>query len=143
MNEDEFMAIYHIAYHGYEREPSPDQMQEHLTAFNAGLAAAPYIEEAVVGRYAGNPADGYHDAACVKFKDLDAYSMHMQAPHGPDEATHLRENVARVRSFDIITADEPADTPEQIIELFKMRWALFPDVAKVLREDVDAHFPFL
>jgi hypothetical protein len=24
----------------------------------------------------------------------------MRAPHGPDEATHLRENVARIRAFD-------------------------------------------
>ena len=75
----------------------------------------------------------------MNFKDLDAYRLHTQAPHGPDEATHLRENVARVRAFDIITADEPADTAEKIIELYKMRWEMFPDVAKALREDVDAH----
>lgn len=137
------MAIYHIAYHGYKREPSPGDMQNHLAAFRAGLAAAPYIDEAIVGRYAGNPADGYHDAACVKFNDLEAYRIHMQSPHGPDEATHLRENVARVRAFDIITAEEPADTAEKIIDLYKMRWQLFPDVAKVLREDVDTHFPYL
>ena len=137
------MAIYHIAYHGYKREPSPEEINEHLAMFTAGLAAVPYIEEAFVGRYAGNPADGYHDAACVKFKDLEGYKIHMLSPHGPDEARNLRENVARVRSFDIITADEPADTAEKIIELYKMRWEKFPDVAKVLREDVDTHFPYL
>lgn len=137
------MAIFHIAYHGYRRAPSPEQMQAHLAMFGAGLAAAPYIEESFVGRYAGNPADGYDDAACVKFKGLEAYRIHMRSPHGPDEATHLRENVARVRAFDVITAEEPADTAEKIIELYKMRWELFPDVAKVLRDDVDAHFPYL
>ena len=137
------MAIYHIAYHGYRREPSPEEMQERLAMFNAGLATVPYIEEGFAGRYAGNPADGYHDAVCVKFKDLQAYRIHMQAPHGPDEATHLRENIARVRSFDIITAEEPADTAEKIIELYKMRWELFPDVAKALREDVETQFPYL
>lgn len=137
------MAIYHIAYHGYKRASSAEETATQLAMFNAGFAAAPYIEEFFVGRYAGNPADGYHDAACVKFKDLEAYRIHMQSPHGPDEATHLRENVARVRAFDILTADEPADTAEKVIDLYKMRWELFPDVAKVLREDVDTHFPYL
>ena len=137
------MAIYHIAHHGYKREPSPEQLQKNLATFNAGFTAAPYVEEFFVGRYAGNPADGYHDAACVKFKNLEAYRIHMRAPHGPDEAAHLRENVARVRAFDIITADEPADTAEKIIELYTERWKLFPDVAKVLREDVETDFPYL
>jgi hypothetical protein len=83
------------------------------------------------------------DAVCVKFKDLEAYRAHMRAPHGPDEATHLRENVARITAFDIITPDEPADTKAKIIELYKERWTLFPDVAKVLREEVDARLPYL
>lgn len=137
------MAIYHVAYHGYKREPSPQEVEKSLAMFSQGLAAVPYIEEFFVGRYAGNPQDGYHDAVCVKFKDLDAYRIHMRSPHGPDEAAHLRETVARVRSFDVLTAEEPADTAEKIIELYKERWELFPDVAKVLREDVDTHFPFL
>jgi hypothetical protein len=79
----------------------------------------------------------------VKFKDIDDYAIHMRAPHGPDEASHLRQMVARVRSFDIVTPDEPADTAEKIIALYKERWELFPDVAKVLREEVDAQFPYL
>jgi hypothetical protein len=137
------MPIYHISYHGYKRDPSPKETEENLVIFNAGLAAAPHIEEFFVGRYLGNPHDGYHDATCVKFKDLDAYRIHMRSPHGPDQATHLRENVARVRAFDIITADEPADTAEKIIELYKERWELFPDVAKVLREDVETSVPYL
>jgi hypothetical protein len=51
--------------------------------------------------------------------------------------------VARVRSFDIITPDEPRDTAEKIIGPYKQRWELFPDVAKVLHADIDAHFPYL
>ena len=137
------MAIYHIAYQGYKRAPAADEMNKQLAMFNAGFAAAPYVEEFFVGRYAGDPADGYHDAACLKFKNLDGYRIHMESPHGPDEAAHLRENVARVRAFDVITADEPADTAEKIVELYKMRWERFPDVAEVLREDVETHFPYL
>ena len=110
--------------------------------FQAAFAAAPFVEEGFVGHYFG-PEDGYHDAVCVKFKDLEAYRTHMRAPHGPDEVTHLRENVARVRAFDIITPDEPADTSAKIIELYKERWKLFPDVAKVLREELDARLPYL
>jgi hypothetical protein len=39
--------------------------------------------------------------------------------------------------------DEPADTAAKIIELYKERWKRFPDVAKVLREEVDARLPYL
>ena len=137
------MAIYHIASHGYKHAPSDEDMAANVAMFTAGFTAAPHIEEFFVGQYAGNPADGYHDTACVKFKDLDAYRLHMESPHGPDEATHLREHVARVKAFDVLTADEPADTAAAIIDLYKMRWERSPDVAKVLREDVDTHFPFL
>ncbi|EFV13826.2 hypothetical protein [Segniliparus rugosus] len=137
------MAIYHIAYHGYKRKPTMEEAEQRLSMFNAAFSAAPYIEEGNAGRYLGNPEDGYDDAAWVKFKDIEAYGIHMRAPHGPDEANSLRETVARVRSFDIITPDEPADTPQKIIELYKQRWELFPDVAKVLREEVDASFPYL
>lgn len=110
---------------------------------NAAFTAAPFVEEGIAGRYLGNPKDGYHDAACVKFKDIEAYRTHMRAPHGPDEATYLREHVARIRAFDIVTPDEPSDTEAKIIQLYKERWELFPDVAKVLREYVDASLPFL
>jgi len=79
----------------------------------------------------------------VKFKTIDDYAVQMRSPHGEDEATHLKALVARVRSFDIITPDEPADTAEKMIGLYKERWELFPDVAKVLRENVEAHFPYL
>lgn len=137
------MAIYHIAHHGYKQAPTAAEMAAQLAMFTAGFETAPYVEEFSVGRYGGRPADGYHDAACVKFADLDAYRLHMQAPHGPDEATHLREKVARVRAFDILTAEEPTDTAEKIIALYQMRWDLFPEVAAVLRNDVDADFPYL
>ena len=136
------MPIYHIAYHGYKRKPSDKEMQERMAMFQAAFAAAPFVEEGFVGHYFG-PEDGYHDAVCVKFKDLEAYRTHMRAPHGPDEAANLRETVARIRVFDIITPDEPADTAAKIIELYKERWRLFPDVAKVLREEVDARMPYL
>jgi hypothetical protein len=137
------VAIYHVAHHGYKQAPTAEEMAAQLAMFTAGFEAAPYVKEFFVGRYAGNPADGYHDAACLKFVDLDAYRAHMQAPHGPDEATHLREKVARVRSFDILTAEEPADTAEKIIEFYKMRWEMFPEVAAALRNDVNADFPYL
>ena len=137
------MAIYHIAYHGYKRKPSPEQMEKQVAMLNAAFAAAPYVEDGAAGRYLGNPDDGFDDAAWVKFNDIDDYAIHMRSPHGPDEAAHLKEMVARVRSFDIITPDEPPDTAEKIIGLYKQRWELFPDVAKVLREDVDTHFPYL
>lgn len=137
------MAIYHIAYHGYKRKPSPEEMKERLAMLNGAFAAAQYVQEGAAGEYLGNPNDGFHDAAWVKFKDIDAYGIHMRSPHGPDEANSLREVVARVRSFDIITPDERADTAEKIIELYRQRWELFPDVAKVLREEVDASFPLL
>jgi hypothetical protein len=67
----------------------------------------------------------------------------MLASHGPDEANHLRRHVARVRAFDIISSDEPANTGAKIIELYKERWQLFPEVAKVLREEIDARLPYL
>ena len=137
------MAIFHIAYHGYRQKPSQGQFEAQVAMLNAAFAAAPYIEDGAAGRYAGPPEDGFDDAAWVKFKTIEDYAIHMRSPHGPDEATHLREMVARVRSFDIITPDEPADTAEKIIGLYQQRWELFPDVAKVLREHVDAHFPYL
>jgi hypothetical protein len=137
------MAIFHIAYHGYRRKPSEEEAEQRLAMMNAAFAAAPYVEDGAAGHYAGNPAAGFDDAAWVKFKDIDAYEIHMRSPHGPDEATSLRDTVARVRSFDIITPDEPAGTQQKIIELYKQRWELFPDVAKVLREEVEASFPFL
>jgi quinol monooxygenase YgiN len=140
--EDHLMPIYHIAYHGYKRQPTNKEMQERMAMFQAAFAAASFVEEGFLGHYFG-PDDGYHDAVCVKFKDLEAYRAHMRAPHGPDQASHLRQNVARIRAFDIITPHEPADTKAKIIELYKERWTLFPDVAKVLREEVDARLPYL
>ena len=137
------MAIFHIAYHGYRQKPSQEQFEEFAGMLNAYFAAAPHIEDGAAGRYAGHPDDGFHDAAWVKFKSVDDYAFHMRAPHGEDEAAHLKSKVARVRSFDIITPDEPTDTADRIIALYKERWELFPGVAKVLREDVDAHCPYL
>jgi ubiquinone biosynthesis protein COQ9 len=136
------MPIYHIAYHGYKRPPFAEELKARMTMFEAAFADASFVEEGFLGHYFG-PEEGYHDAVCVKFKDLEAYATHLRLPHGPDEATHLRENVARIRAFDIITIDEPADTKEKIVELYKERWKKFPDVAKVLREEVDAKLPYL
>lgn len=137
------MAIFHIAYHGYRQKLSREQFEEFAGMLNSYFATAPSIEDGAAGAYAGSPGDGFHDAAWVKFRTIDDYAVHMRSPHGEDEAAHLKAMVARVRSFDIITPDEPAATAEQIIDLYKQRWELFPDVAKVLREDVDAHFPYL
>jgi hypothetical protein len=137
------MAIYHIAYHGYRVKPSPEQFEAQVAMLNAAFAAAPYIEDGAAGRYQGHPDDGFDDAAWVKFADVESFAVHMPAPHGPDEATHLKQLVARVRAFDIITPDSPPGTAEQVLALYKERWELFPDVAKVLREDVDTHFPYL
>jgi ubiquinone biosynthesis protein COQ9 len=117
-------------------------MEERLAMLNAAFAAAPYVEEGIAGHYLGDPKDGFHDAAIVKFKDVEAYKSHMRAPHGPDEATYLRENVARIRAFDIITPGEASDTKAKIIELYKERWELFPDVARVLKE-LEASLPYL
>jgi hypothetical protein len=137
------MAIYHIAYHGYRVTPSAEQMEAQLAMLNAAFAAAPYIEDGAAGRYQGYPDDGFDDAAWVKFADVESFAVHMRAPHGENEAEHLKELVARVRAFDIITPDSPPGTAEQVLALYKQRWELFPDVAKVLREDVDTHFPYL
>ena len=138
------MPIYHIGCHGYKRKPSIKEMADRIAMLEAEFATKPYIENWIIGRYFGNPQDGYHDAACLKFKDIEAYRTHMLDPHGRgDEATMLRKMVARVQAFDIITADEPGDTEEKIIELYKARWEKFPDVAKALREDVDTIFPYL
>lgn len=136
------MPIYHIAYHGYKQKPSDHELQQSFAMFQAAFAAAPHIEHRFAGHYFG-PEEGFHDAVMVKFKDLAAYRVHMIAPHGPDEANHLRQRVARIRAFDIITPDEPADTQAKIVELYKERWNKFPDVAKVLREEVDARLPWL
>lgn len=137
------MAIFHIAYHGYRQQPSEHEFDQFTGMLNAYFATAPYIEDGAAGRYAGHPDDGFHDAAWVKFATLEDYAVHMRSPHGDDEATHLKEKVARVQAFDIVTPDEPADTAERIVALYKERWELFPDVAAVLRHDVDARFPYL
>lgn len=137
------MAIYHIAYHGYRTTPTPEEADRHAAMLNAAFAAAPYAADGAAGRCLGDPADGFDDAPWVKFNTIEDYAIHMRSPHGPDEANSLRATVAKVRSFDIITPDEPADTSEKIIALYKQRWELFPDVAQVLREDVDASFPYL
>ncbi|MBT8340970.1 MAG: hypothetical protein KJP07_13220 [Desulfatitalea sp.] len=138
------MAIYHIGCHGLKRAPSNKEIANRIAMLEAEFATKPFIESWIAGRYFGNPQDGYHDAACLKFKNIEAYRTHMLDPHGQgDEATMLRKMVARVKAFDIITPDEPGDTEEKIIELYKARWELFPEVAKALREDVAASFPFL
>lgn len=137
------MAIHHIAYHGYKRKPSAQEVDERLALVNAVLAAVPFVEDGAAGHYVGNPPNGFDDATWVKFKDIEAYGTYMRSPHGPDEANWLREKVARVCSFDIITPDEPADTADKIVEIYKARWTLYPEVAKVLREEVDASFPYL
>ena len=137
------MAIYHIAYHEYRVKPSQEQFEAQVKMLNEAFAAAPYVEDGAAGRYQGHPDDGFDDAAWVKFADVESFAVHMHSPHGPDEAAHLKANVARVRAFDIITPDSPPGTAEQVLALYKERWELFPDVAKVLREDVDTHFPYL
>jgi hypothetical protein len=135
------MPIYHIAYHAYKSKPTEEQLMAQMAMFQGAISGASFVEDGFLGRYFG-PED-FHDAVCIKFKDIESYRAHMIAPHGPDEANHLRANVARIRAFDIITPDEPTDTGAKIIELYKERWKLFPDVAKVLREVVDAKLPYL
>lgn len=137
------MPIYHIACHTYKKKPTPQEFSQRAAMMQAAFGSAPYVEEGITGLFLGDAKDEFHDAACVKFKDIEAYREHMLAPHGPDEANYLRQHAARVRAFDIITPDEPADTSEKIIQLYKERWAKFPDVAKVLREEVDASMPYL
>lgn len=111
-----FMPIYHIAYHGCKSKPSEKEMQERMAMFQAAFAAAPYAKEGFLGHYFG-PEDGFHDAVCIKFKDLEAYRAHMRAPHGPDEANHLRQTVARIRAsrlhrvgrgFESLSAHQPS-----------------------------------
>jgi hypothetical protein len=58
------------------------------------------------------------------------------------DAAHLRQNVARLRAFGVITADEPADIKDKIVELYKERWKMFPEVAKLLSEGVGASLPY-
>ena len=111
------MAIFHIAYHGYRQKPSQEQFEEFAGMLSAYFAAAPYIEDGAAGRYAGPAEDGFHDAAWVKFNSVDDYAVHMRSPHGEDEATHLKETVARVRSFDIITPLGLPVVPEVYIRM--------------------------
>jgi hypothetical protein len=79
----------------------------------------------------------------VKFKNTDDCAIYMRAPHGPDEASHLRQMVARVRSFDIVTPDEPADTAEKIIALCKERWELLPDWPRYFGKRSTRSTPYL
>ena len=136
------MPIYHIVWHGYKAEPSERVLKERYAMFQSAFGDASFIERGIVGRYLG-PDDGYHDAVCVKFQDLECYRKHMLTSYHIDEAAHLRETVLRIRAFDIITPDEPDDTEAKIIGLYKERWKLFPEVAKVLREEIDARMPGL
>ena len=137
------MAIFHIACHGFKHAPSDQELAARVKMLDAEFATKPFMENWIVGRYFGNPVDGFHDSACVQFKDLDAYRTHMLDAHGQgDEAAMIRQHVARIRAFDILTPDEPADTKEKIIELYKARWEKFPEVAEALRE-INADLPYL
>jgi len=77
-------------------ESDKAEVWQRFAMFQAAFATLPFIESGLVGHYFG-PEEGFHDAVCVKFKDLAAYREHARAPHGPDEANDLRKHV-RVKS---------------------------------------------
>jgi len=60
------------------------------------------------------------------------------------DADHLREAVLERGADPVIPSKSNRRAPLPYDKaLYKERWELFPDVAKVLREDVDTHFPYL
>ena len=137
------MAIYHVVCTGYKKPPTDKELAEQAAMMDKGFSTRPHMETWAIGRYAGKPEDGYHSVAWVKFKDLEAFRTHMLAVHAPNEHESLRAHVARLRAYEIVTPDEPSGTVEQVIQCYKDRWAKFPEIQKVLREDVITDFPYV
>jgi hypothetical protein len=130
------MVIAHVLRFGFKEETSDEEIDAAMQAFRR-VGQVPSVSSAIVGRYAGNPADGFTHSAVYVLADLAALDRFMYEPVHRDADFIVHPHMARMDAFDISDDDEPG-LGAKIMEIQQRRLAADPELAALLGIVVDS-----
>jgi hypothetical protein len=123
-------VIAHVLRFSFKEETSQEEFEAAMAAFRR-TGQVPTISSAIVGRYAGNPADGFTHSAVYVLADLAALERFMYEPIHRDADFIVHPLMARMDAFDISDDDGP-DLDAKIMGIQQRRLAADPDLAELL-----------
>jgi hypothetical protein len=123
-------VIAHILRFRFKEETSQEEFDAAMEAFRR-TGQVSTISAAIVGRYAGNPADGFTHSAVYVLADLATLEGFMYEPVHRDADFIVHPHIARMDAFDICDDDEP-DLDAKIMDIQQRRLAADPELAELL-----------
>jgi hypothetical protein len=129
-------VIAHILRFRFKEETSEEEFDAAMEAFRRA-GQVPTISAAIVGRYAGNPADGCTHSAVYVLADLATLERFMYEPVHRDADFIVHPHMASMDAFDISDDDEP-DLDAKIMDIQQRRLAADPELAELLGIGADS-----
>jgi hypothetical protein len=129
-------VIAHILRFRFKEETSEEEFDAAMEAFRRA-GQVPTISAAIVGRYAGNPADGFTHSAVYVLADLATLERFMYEPVHRDADFIVHPHMASMDAFDISDDDEP-DLDAKIMDIQQRRLAADPELAELLGIGADS-----
>ena len=122
--------ISHTLCFSFKDDISDEDFAASMEAFRkAGQMST--VSSSVVGRYAGNPANGYTHAAVFVLADLATLERYMYEPVHREADFIVHPHLAKMEAFDISDDDEP-DLEAKIMDIQRRRLASDPELAELL-----------
>jgi Stress responsive A/B Barrel Domain len=123
-------VIAHVLRFRFKEETSQEEFEAAMAAFRR-TGQVPTISSAIVGRYAGNPADGFTHSAVYVLADLATLERFMYEPVHREADFVVHPLIASMDAFDISDDDEP-DLDAKIMDIQQRRLAADPELAELL-----------
>jgi hypothetical protein len=123
-------VIAHVLRFSFKEETSQEEFEAAMAAFRR-TGQVPTVSSAIVGRYAGNPADGFTHSAVYVFADLATLERFMYEPVHRDADFVVHPLMASMDGFDISDDDE-ADLAARIMDIQQRRITADPELAQLL-----------
>jgi hypothetical protein len=123
-------VIAHVLRFSFKDGISEEDFAASMEAFRR-TAQAPTVSFSVVGRYSGNPADGYTHSAVFGLADLATLEGFMYEPAHREADFIVHPHMAKFDGFDISDDDEP-DLEAKVMAIQRRRIAADPELAALL-----------
>lgn len=122
--------ISHVLCFSFKDDISDEDFAASMEAFRK-TGQMSTVSSSVVGRYAGNPANGYTHAAVFVLADLKTLEKYMYEPVHREADFIVHPHIATMEAFDVSDEDDP-DLQAKIMDIQRRRLASDPELAELL-----------
>jgi Stress responsive A/B Barrel Domain len=125
--------IVHVLRFSFKDDISEADYEASMEAFRR-TAEMETVSFGVVGKYSGNPADGYTHSALFALADLETLEKYMYEPVHREADFIVHPHTDKFDAFDVSDGDEP-DLAAKILDIQLRRLAADPELAALLGID--------